>query len=116
MRKQTPELALASLTQAVRTRVPKHLPSLWVIERQIGNLTVTFQHTTQIPEFFIDLRNDNIGTQFFRQIPQKEGGRSFPGLGGDSGSVSITKVNSHVDFRVWFVLDLLELLLPQFFE
>lgn len=116
MGEQTPIFALASLTQAVSTRVPEDFPSFGIFESHIGNSTVAFQRSAQVPELVIDLCKHNSGTQFLGHILEKLGGGSFPGFGGDLFLVAVAGLQGDGNFGVRLVLGLFEILLPKLLE
>lgn len=116
MGEQTPIFTLASLAQAVSTRVPENFPSFGILESHIRHSAVAFQRSAQIPEFVIDLCKHNSSTQLLGHILEKLGGGSFPGFGGDLFLVAVTGFQGDVNFGVRLVLGLLEILLPKLFE
>lgn len=116
VRKKTSELALTGLSQGVRAGVPENLFSLGVLKWHIRDGTITLERATKIPEFLVHLRDNDASTQFLGDVLQKLSGGGLEGLRGDIGGVAVTKFDGDIDVVVGLVLELFQILLPQFLE
>jgi hypothetical protein len=103
---RTSVLAFTCLSQTVSTGVPEDIAGLGVAEGKQDDPAVLLQNTVQIPQFTIDLGNDNIGADVLGNITQERGGSGLVCFGGDRrGGVAVENVESDGDFRVRLVLD-----------
>lgn len=117
MRKKTPIFTFTSLTQTVSTGMPKHLPTLGGIERDIRNGTIPLQRTSQIPKLLpVNLRNNSIRADILGYVSQKKSRSSLPSLPDDGGRVRATEIEGDFDLRMRPVLQFFDVLLPQFLE
>lgn len=71
MRQETSKLAFAGLAEGVGAGVPEHIPTFLAVERDERDRAVAFQGSVEIPQFSVNLRDDNVGAHFLGYVAQK---------------------------------------------